>query len=117
MSFWVYLTDDSGNMLSMSEPHDFAGGTYVLGGTATCELNVTYNYGEILTRVLGEGSISTLHGRSAMETIPALEFAISNLGDDEHPDYWQPTEGNAKLALASLLVFARAHADGVWSVS
>jgi hypothetical protein len=117
MSYWVYLTDDDGNTLEMDDRHDIAGGTYVLGGTAECELNVTYNYAPFFYRVLGDEGLRGLQGQRAASTIPRLEAAIAQLGDDVVDDYWQPTEGNAKQALKGLLVFAKAFPEGIWDVS
>lgn len=116
MSHWVYLQDDAGETLAMEEPHGINGGTYAVGATE-CELNITYNYATIMWRVLGEGGVRSLEGKRASDTIPVLVAAIGQLGDDTHPDYWRETEGNVKAALEGLLVFARAHPDGVWSVS
>lgn len=35
--------------------------------------------------------------------------------DDVDDNYWEPTEGNAKRALAGLLAFAQMRPDGVWA--
>lgn len=48
------------------------------------------------------------------ESIPVLQKAIAALSDDVNPDYWEPTEGNAKRALCGLLAFAQLRPDGVW---
>jgi hypothetical protein len=48
------------------------------------------------------------------ESIPVLKAAMDKLGDDVDPDYWTPTEGNAKRALAGLLALAQLRPDGVW---
>ena len=57
-----------------------------------------------------------LENKTGAESIPLLEKAIANLGDDVHPDYWEPTEGNAKRALFKLLALARLRPDGVWRI-
>ena len=116
MSYWVYLTAPNGDVLQLDEPHDIKGGTYVLGGTNACELNITYNYSGILYRVL-DGGIPALDGRTARDTAPMIQAAVEKLSDDTDPNYWNATEGNVREALQGLLVFARAHPDGVWSIS
>jgi hypothetical protein len=49
------------------------------------------------------------------DSIPILEKAIAQLGDDVDEDYWEPTEGNAKRALSQLLALAKMRPDGVWT--
>ena len=48
------------------------------------------------------------------ESIPVIKAAIEKLGNDIDPDYWKPTEGNAKKALYGLLALAQIRPDGVW---
>ena len=48
------------------------------------------------------------------ESIPILEKAAAALGDDIDPDYWTPTEGNAKRPLLQLIAMARMRPDGIW---
>lgn len=116
MSYTCYLTDPvTGEMLQAESPHQIRGGTYAMGGTTYLELNVTYNYGGIIRKVL-KGGIPGLHGKTAARTIYPLKDAISKLGDDVDPDYWQATEGNAKRALCGLLALAEMRPDGVWEV-
>jgi hypothetical protein len=114
MSHWIRLTDADGETLRLPEAHNFAGGTHAVGGTDECTLNITYNYSEHLWRVLGEGGVKSLDGERAVDTIAALQRGVAELGDDVHPNYWEPTEGNAREALKALLVFALEHPDGVW---
>ena len=92
------------------------GGTYALGGTKELWPNVTYNYGSIFRRpeVLGEEGIRTIYGMTGAESIPVLQKAIANLGDDTDPDYWKPTDGNAKRPLCQLLAMAQMRPDGIW---
>lgn len=45
MSYDVYLRDDEGEVCT-TEAHS-EGGTYTVGGTDECHLNVTYNYSQI----------------------------------------------------------------------
>ena len=92
------------------------GGTYALGGTKELWLNVTYNYGRIFRRpeVLGEEGIRTIYGMTGAASIPVLQKAIANLGDDTYQDYWKPTDGNAKRPLCQLLAMAQMRPDGIW---
>lgn len=85
-----------------------------MGGCSEAWLNVTYNYGKHFYRVLGEGGIRSIYGKTGADSIPVLQDAASKLKDDVHPDYWEPTEGNAKRALMQLLALAKLRPDGVW---
>lgn len=100
--------------LELDAPHHMKGGTYRLGGNDFAALNITYNYGEHYYRVFGEQGIRTLYGLSGADSIPLLESAIAKLGDDVDEDYWEPTEGNAKLALQQLLALAKMRPEGIW---
>ena len=115
MSYDLGLKDQvTGEWLELDEPHQMKGGTYQLGGSDTAELNITYNYGKHLYRVLGEEGIRSLYGKTGAETAPVLEKAISALADDVDDNYWEPTEGNVKRALLQCLTLARLRPDGVW---
>lgn len=114
MSYDVYLEDPAtGETIEFDEPHAERGGTYVYGGTREAWLNVTYNYSTLLAPM---GGIAYLDGKTAAETLPALDALAASLGDDVDPDYWVATEGNAKAAVLSLQMFARARPDGVWRI-
>lgn len=117
MSYDISLKDPvTQETIELSNPHLMCGGTYVLGGTTELWLNVTYNYGRIFRRpeVLGEEGIRTIYGMTGAESIPVLQKAIANLGDDTDPDYWKPTDGNAKRPLCQLLAMAQMRPDGIW---
>ena len=115
MSYDIELRDPvTKAVLEAESTHHIRGGTYCMGGTRRMELNVTYNYGQHLFRVLGDGGIRSIYGKTGAETIPILEKAIAELKDDTDEDYWASTEGNAKQALCGLLAFARLRPDGVW---
>jgi hypothetical protein len=102
-------------VLELDEPHQMRGGTYCLGGSPTAELNVTYNYSPHYRRAFGtDDGIRSIYGMSGAESIPVMEKAAAQLGDDIDPDYWKSTEGNAKHALLQLLALARMRPDGVW---
>ena len=98
MSWWIYLEDDSGDCLTVDAFSD--GGTYVLGGSNQSELSVTYNYGGHYRRVLDcDDGFWGLNQLKAEDALPILAKGIAALGDDVAGDYWEPTEGNAKIAL------------------
>ena len=115
MSYDIELVDPiTKKVLELDSPHHMRGGTYAVGGTTEASLNVTYNYGKHFYRVLGTGGIRSLYGMMAARSIPILEAAIANLGDDVSEDYWEPTEGNAKRSLVQLLALAHMRPEGVW---
>ena len=107
-----------GEVLHM--PESFTdGGTYCIGGTDECSLNVTYNYANLYADVfpnegLTNGRISWLYGKTGGETIDVLQAGVDLLGVVRDDDYWQATAGNAGAALLRLLSFAEAHPEGVW---
>ncbi|EGX67412.1 hypothetical protein [Collinsella tanakaei] len=115
MSYDINLCDPvTRDVLELDEPHDMRGGTYAVGGTTLCWLNVTYNYGDIFRRVLGDKGIRTIYGMTGAESIPVLQRAADQLGDDATGNYWDDTEGNAKRALYKLIALAKLRPDGVW---
>lgn len=126
MSYDLDLVDPvTGEVLEADEKHGLRGGTYALGGTRDLSLNVTYNYAEILRRVLPasegrEAGIRGLEGRTGEETAPLLEAAADALDtgeEDPEPDYWKPTSGNVRRALLDLATLARLGPKGVWRVT
>lgn len=115
MSYSISLIDPvTYETLHVDEPHFIRGGTYAVGGTTECWLNITYNYGQFFRKVLGPDGIRSIYGLSGAESIPMLKKAISELGDDVSSNYWDATEGNAKKALYGLLALAQMRPDGVW---
>lgn len=115
MSYDLGLKDPiSGDWLELDAPHHMRGGTYCLGGSKTAEINITYNYARHYYRVMGDKGLRTIYGMTGAESIPVLESAIDQLGDEVDSDYWKPTEGNAKRALMQCLVLAQMRPDGVW---
>ena len=136
MGYDISLTDPAtGETLQLDAPHHMRGGTYAVGGTTEARLNITYNYGKHYYRVFtprpvredikgdqhnaGDdgmvGDIRSIYGLTGAASIPVLQSAIDQLGDDVHPNYWEPTEGNAKRALAQLLALAQMRPDGIWN--
>lgn len=115
MSYDIRLEKD-GETVCFDHPHFEMGGTFAVGGTSEAWLNVTYNYAPYFYRVMGEKGIRTIYGMTAEDSLPVLADAISKLDNDFNPDYWKPTEGNAKKALQSLWELAKkAPRDAVWS--
>ena len=134
MSYDISLTDPvTGETLQLDTTHHMRGGTYAVGGTTAAHLNVTWNYAPHYYRVFKPaplrpgvdqyhaneggtvGGIRSIYGLTGAESIPVLQHAIDQLGNDTHPDYWEPTEGNAKRALKKLLALAQMRPDGVWN--
>lgn len=115
MSYDIYLRNPvTKEVLKLDTHHHMMGGTYCVGGEKRAKFNVTYNYASHFYRVLGEKGIRTIYGMSGAESIPILRAGIEQLKDDVDDDYWDPTEGNAKQALYSLLALAQMRPDGVW---
>lgn len=115
MSYDIDLKDPVSNeVIQFDSPHQMKGGTYQLGGSTEASLNITYNYGKIYYRVLGEEGIRSIYGKTGLESIDLLNHAIAQLNDDVDNDYWKPTEGNAKRALIQLLTMAKMRPDGIW---
>ena len=115
MSYDVYFRDPvSGKTIELEEPHFMHGGTYQVGGTREMWLNITYNYAK--NYAPHKFNVRDLDGKTALDVIPELARVISKLGDDTDPDYWQPTDGNAKRALKQLMTMARMRPDAVIGV-
>jgi hypothetical protein len=116
MSYDIDLVDPiTKKVLLLDENHHMTGGTYAVGGTRECCLNITYNYSGHYYRLMGEKGIRTIYGMTGAESIPVLETAAEALGDDVSDDYWEPTEGNAKRAVLQLIALAKMRPDGVWA--
>ena len=110
-------------VLETEQKHEIKGGTYCVGGTTEMNLNVTFNYSDIINEKMKKLRIGDKHeyvyylnGKTGAETIEPLKKIIASLKDDVDEDYWKPTEGNAKRALCGLLAFAQMRPDGVWRV-
>jgi hypothetical protein len=107
MSYDIRLVDSNGCTVILEKKHDFKGGTYMLGGNIHAEYNITYNYAPHFYRLMGEKGIRTIYGMTVTESLPILEKAASQLGREEDPDYWKPTQGNARKALLVLVALAK----------
>lgn len=135
MSYDIELVDPvTRKTLQLDAPHHMRGGTYAIGGTTEARLNVTYNYFPQFARVFADShelraqapdwmhadrmpvrGIRTIYGLTGAESLPVLDAAIAQLGNDVHENYWQATDGNAKRALVQLRTLAAMRPDGVWS--
>lgn len=115
MSYNVYFKDPvSKSVIELKDAHFMHGGIYSVDGCKQLEFNITFNYAKNYAK--HNFSIKNLVGRTALEVIPELERVISLLGDDVSDDYWEPTDGNAKAALISLLTMAKMRPDAVIDV-
>ena len=115
MSYSIYLNEPNlGGVIEFEETHHLAGGTYALGVTTEAWLSVTYNYGRNFYKTMGKKGIREIYGKTGAESIPVLDAAIAQLGDDANDDYWESTEGNAKRALCQLRQMAMMRPDGIW---
>ncbi len=114
MSYSISLNTVDGDPVEVDH-HEGEGGTYAVGGSNRAELNVTYNYSEVVGLV--NFSFRQIHEKTASETIEQLEAAYEDLGDRPYRDYWAPTPGNAGHAIGILLKWARQHPTAVWRVA
>ena len=117
MSWTVYLVDpDEGSSLN-SKNSIQEGGTQVVGGTNSCELNITYNYSPLYYKVFpNDEGLKWLEGKTGREVRDDLRIIIECLGTKRNDDYWKPTMGNAGIALSILRGWAREHPDGVFKI-
>lgn len=122
MSYDINLLDPiTKEVVEINDAHFLRGGTYKVGGSKELTLNITYNYSKILHRVIQlkntpseyKTGIRSLYGMTALEAVPILEAAISNLKDDVDEDYWKATEGNTKRALNNLLTMCKMRPDAI----
>lgn len=122
MSYDINLLDPiTKEVIEINDAHFLRGGTYQMGGSKELTLNITYNYSEILHRVIQpkntpseyKAGIRSLYGMTALEAVLILEAAILNLKDDVDEDYWKATEGNAKRALNNLLTMCKMRPDAI----
>jgi hypothetical protein len=119
MSYDIYLHNPiTGDVAQLDSPHQFKGGTYVVGGTTDAHLNVTYNYSPHYYRVFKElgfdEGIRSIYGMTGKESVSILNKASKLLGSDLSENYWEATEGNAKKALLELAALAILCPDSVW---
>lgn len=130
MSWDIYLMDKKGEVLTIDEPFE-EGGTYQMGGTKECLLNVTWNYGCLfdfkklnelpaqagakLMRQYLEGKPDEVF-KGAFTAFLALYPDLESYFEDVIKDYWAPTPINVCNAIRRLLTFSDKHPEGVWEV-
>ena len=105
MSYDLYLVDPvTKETLHLEEPHHMFGGTYQPGGTTEMWINITYNYASIFRKdhVLGPRGIERIENLSGAESMPLLENAIRNLGNDVNTAGCSCREHTRKPALRIL---------------
>jgi len=98
MSWWISVVDKQGNVV-VTDKNREEGGTLQVGGTTEATLNVTYNYGKHF-------DFKKLNDMAVHDATVLMCTAIEKLNDDCDDNYWEPTEGNVKKALATLVEFA-----------
>lgn len=106
-------------IVNFPQPHFLRGGTYVVVGTNEAYLNITYNYAHYFARFLGGNGLRDFEGKSVAETLPKLMTAVMRMPGEPDEDYWAPTEGNARHALAQLITLALMSPEatkGYWHV-
>lgn len=97
---------------------NFRNANMVVGGTDMASQNITFNYADILRKVMPPKGIWSLNGITAKDSIKVLTKAMYQLKDDIDEDYWKPTEGNVKIALTQLLeMTVLVPEDSVWEIS
>ena len=104
MSYDVYIEDANG-IINLDHKHQIHGGTYAIGGRTELQMNVTFNYSAVYSDYLN-ASLRDLDGMTVKRTIPTLCTWIAKLagaGGEPSDDYWEPSVGNARVALANLL--------------
>lgn len=110
MSYDICIHDKkTDEEIVFNSPHLLTGGTYALGGTNKAWLNITYNYHTNFKKAFkNEDGIHFIEGKTVKETLPLLEEGVNNLGDElPSHDYWEATDGNAKIALMQLVTLAK----------
>lgn len=122
MSYYIELLDPiTKHTITINEPHYLQGGTYQVGGSYELNLNITYNYANILKNIIKvenspseyKSGIRALYNMVAADVIPILEKAASKLKNDINSDYWLATEGNVKSALNNLLTLCKMRPDAI----
>jgi len=100
MSYDIRAIDNKGETVKIKY-HFIKGGTYAVFGSDLAEFNMTYNYSDILNKVI-KGGIWALQDIKVIDSIKILNEAIMKLKDKKDKNYWKSTEGNVKEALKNL---------------
>lgn len=69
-----------------------------------------------LNKAFRPHKLGELSGLSGAESIPLLQAAIANLGDEISAKPWEPADGNIKKQLFGLLKKARVAPHGRWGI-
>ena len=106
MGYDIQLVDEDGTPVQVKR-HTHSG-TFVLGGTTSADISITYNYAPLFTDTLDEkDGIRFLYGKTAEMCIPKLHAAVRELGTVRSDNYWSTCPGNAGHVLAILLSWAK----------
>ena len=104
MSYDIRIKRKDGTVVELRDRHAIIGGTYALGGTTEAWLNVTYNYGRIFRRLLGDEGIRVIYGMNIKDARPILANAAASLGNvGPDADYWKACDGNVRKAIMNLI--------------
>lgn len=75
MSYDIRLTNVTGKTLELNDKHCFRGGTYCIGDTKECWLNVTYNYSDYY-RLAYKHGLNELEGKSGADSLKILDKMV-----------------------------------------
>lgn len=116
MGYDILMIDKkTGEIAELPDTHHIKGGTYAVGGTNEAWLSITYNYSKFFKKYIDqEKGIRWLYGKKGKRTIKRLRKAIEEMKDNATLDYWEATEGNARLMLKGLLFFAEKLPNCIW---
>jgi hypothetical protein len=76
--------------------------------------NIPLSYEDRFKKVLGPLGIRKIYGMKAADTLSILRAAANNLKDNIDNTWWFSTEGNARLAIFTLISLARLCPSAVW---
>jgi hypothetical protein len=85
------------------------GSSYCTNGTTEATISVTYNYSKFFR-------FGMLDGCKARNVTKLLENLKEILKDDKTDDYWEATEGNAKVIIEILIQWTKQHPDCFFEV-
>lgn len=109
MSWDIHVVNSKDkSYVCLKSKHYIKGGTFAIGGTDMAWLNITYNYSDFYYRLWPISGIRTLYGIPLRNAVEMLKAGISKLRGRPCENYWEPTSGNAKAALKSLLAICEA---------
>lgn len=107
MSYDMWFENEKGEEIQLSKPQNLRGGTYAVGGTRSASFNITYNYSKYYyDKIDSEYGIRFLYDKKPAEIVAILNDAIKSMSGEPSDNYWENSEGNAKLALLNLLALS-----------